>query len=79
MTQSNPDVPTPEDRDGFDYPIYQFDKGTLYEKVICGTTDRAVWRCNDWDETHLEDAVIAKIKTLYPGIKATDIFLSDED
>lgn len=79
MTQSNPDVPTPDDRDGFDYPIYQFDKGTLYEKTICGTTDRAVWRCNDWGETHLEDAVIAKIKTLYPGIKATDIFLSDED
>lgn len=79
MTQSNPDVPTPEDRDGFDYPIYQFDKGTLYEKTICGTTDRAVWRCSSWDETHLEDAVIEKIKTLYPGISARDIFLSDED
>ena len=60
-------------------PIYQFDKGVLYEKTVCGDRDRAVWRCDDWEHTPLSDEVIEKIKTLYPGIQPSDVFLSDED
>lgn len=80
MSSGNPDAPTPDDVRGWgvDYPIYQFDKGTLYEKTISGSRDRAVWRLDEFDE-YLEYPVIAKIKKLYPGIQPSDIFMSDED
>ena len=78
MSQSNPDVPTLDDLGFCDFPIYQFDKGVLYEKTICGATDRAVWRCEHFGD-YLDSKVIAKIKKLYPGIEASDIFMSDED
>ena len=78
MSQSNPDVPTLDDLGFCDFPIYQFDKGVLYEKTICGATDRAVWRCEHFRD-YLDSMLIAKIKKLYPGIEASDIFMSDED
>ena len=78
MTQNDPDVPTPEDAECFDYPIYQFDKGTLYEKTITGSRDRAVWRCDKFED-YLDPKVVARIRMLYPGISASDIFMSDED
>jgi hypothetical protein len=78
MSQNNPDVPTLDDLEFCDYPIYQFDKGTLYEKVMEDGTDRAVWRCDEFDD-YLGAEVIEKIKMLYPGIAASDIFMSDQD
>lgn len=79
MSTCSPDVPTLDDVVSFEYPIYQFDKGILYEKTITGDRDRAVWRCENWDDVYFDDAVIEKIKQLYPGIQPSDIFLSDED
>ncbi len=80
MSSGNPDAPTPDDVRGWgvDYPIYQFDKGILYERTISGSRDRAVWRLDEFDE-YLEYPVIEKIKKMYPGIQPSDIFMSDED
>ena len=83
MTTDNPDISLKDSEKSLSYhgkPIYQFDKGVLYEKTVCsGGRDRAVWRSDSWDDTPLSDEVIEKIKALYPGIQASDIFLSDED
>ena len=83
MTTDNPDISLKDSEKSLSYhgePIYQFDKGVLYEKTVCsGGRDRAVWRSDSWEDTPLSDEVIEKIKALYPGIQASDIFLSDED
>jgi len=62
-----------------DVPIIQFDKGVLYEKVITGATDYAVWPCSSWDETPFDENQVTQLKQLYPGIDCTDVFMSDSD
>jgi len=80
MTSDDPDVSVEEAKKmDFEESIFQFDKGVLYEDSRTGDRDSAVWRCKDWDDVWFEDAVIEKIKQLYPGIQPSDIFLSDED
>lgn len=80
MTSDDPDVSVEEAKKlDFEDSIFQFDKGILHEDSRTGDRDSAVWRCDDWDDVWFEDAVIEKIKKLYPGIQPSDIFLSDED
>ena len=80
MTSDDPNVSIEEAKKlDFEDSIFQFDKGVLYEDSRTGDRDSAVWRCKDWDDVWFEDAVIEKIKQLYPGIQPENIFLSDED
>ena len=80
MTSDNPDVSMAEAKKMcFEDCLFQFDKGVLREDSREGDRDSAVWRCRNWDEVWFEDAVIEKIKKLYPGIQPENIFLSDED
>lgn len=61
----------------YGYPIYQFNRGVLYEETETGDRDRYVGRCKNWD--CIEDDIIPKIRSLYPNIQPCDIFISDED
>lgn len=80
MTSDNPNASI-EDAKSMDFEesIFQFDKGVLYEDSRTGDRDSAVWRCANWDDVWFDDAVVEKIKKLYPGIQPENIFLSDED
>ena len=61
--------------DGF--PIYQFNRGILYEETETGRTDRCVERCENWD--YIDNDTVSKIRSIYPNIQPCDIFISDED